>query len=76
MATQPVFEPYVSAEKAADYLELSPRTLNQKAREGEIPAYPYGDGDRKTWRYKISELDNWMKNRVTSKRRSSSSKHY
>ncbi|HMB83015.1 MAG TPA: hypothetical protein VKI40_03085, partial [Terriglobales bacterium] len=29
--------------------------------KGEIPAYPWGDGMRKIWRFKISQLDEWMK---------------
>lgn len=58
------FEPYVSAETAARYLEIKPKTLLEKARKGQIPAYPWGDGIRKTWRFKISQLDEWMKSRV------------
>ncbi len=63
------FEPYVSAEKAAQYLDIKPKTLLEKARKGQIPAYPWGDGTRKTWRFKISQLDEWMKSRIHSGRR-------
>ncbi len=63
------FEPYVSAEKAAQYLDIKPKTLLEKARKGQIPAYPWGDGMRKTWRFKISQLDEWMKRRIHSGRR-------
>jgi excisionase family DNA binding protein len=63
------FEPYVSVEKAAQYLDLKPKTLLVKARTGQIPAYPWGDGIRKTWRFKISELDDWMKSKLHSPRR-------
>jgi len=63
------FEPYVSVEKAAQYLDLKPKTLLAKARKGEIPAYPWGDGIRKTWRFKISQLDDWMKSKLHSPRR-------
>jgi excisionase family DNA binding protein len=63
------FEPYVSAEAAARYLDIKPKTLLGKARKGQIPAYPWGDGIRKTWRFKLSELDEWMKSRVHSHHR-------
>jgi excisionase family DNA binding protein len=62
-------EPYVSVAKAAQYLDIKPKTLLQKARKGEIPAYPWGDGVRTTWRFKISQLDEWMKSRLHSARR-------
>jgi len=61
-------EPYVSAEKAGRYLDIKPKTLLEKARAGRIPAYPWGDGIRKTWRFKISELDEWMRSRLHSGR--------
>ena len=63
------FEPYVSVEKAARYLDIKPKTLLEKARKGEIPAYPWGDGTRRTWRFKISQIDEWMKSRLHSVRR-------
>ena len=59
------FEPYVSVEKAAEYLDIAPKTLLQKARKGEVPAYPWGNGMRKIWRFKISQLDEWMKENYT-----------
>ena len=46
------FEPYVSVEKAAEYLDVAPKTLLEKARKGEVPAYPWGNGMRKIWRFK------------------------
>lgn len=63
------FEPYVSVEKAAEYLDIAPKTLLEKARKGEIPAYPWGDGMRRIWRFKISQLDDWMKSKLHSDRR-------
>lgn len=71
LSTIPIdnFEPYVSVEKAARYLDLKPKTLLVKARNGQIPAYPWGDGVRKTWRFKISQLDEWMKTKLHSPRR-------
>ena len=63
------FEPYVSVDKAAEYLDMKRKTLLRKARENLIPAYPWGDGPRKIWRFKISELDDWMKAKLHSARR-------
>jgi len=63
------FEPYVSVEKAAEYLDIAPKTLLGKARRGEVPAYPWGNGMRKIWRFKISQLDEWMKRKLHSDRR-------
>jgi len=63
------FEPYVSVEKAAEYLDIAPKTLMEKARKGEVPAYPWGNGMRKIWRFKISQLDEWMKRKLHSDRR-------
>jgi excisionase family DNA binding protein len=63
------FEPYVSVERAAAYLDVAPKTLLEKARKGEIPAYPWGNGIRKIWRFKISQLDEWMKGKLHSDRR-------
>ena len=48
---------------------FEPKTLFQKARHGLIPAYPWGEGPRKTWRFKISQLDEWMKSKLHSPRR-------
>jgi excisionase family DNA binding protein len=63
------FEPYVSVDKAAQYLDIKRKMLLAKARKGQIPAYPWGDGIRKTWRFKISQLDDWMKSKLHSPHR-------
>jgi len=49
-------EPFVDAERAADFVGLRRRRLLQMARAGEIPAHPIGTGQRKTWRFRLSEL--------------------
>ena len=46
------FEPYVSVEKAAEYLDIAPKTLMEKARKGEVPAYP---GEMECARYGASK---------------------
>ena len=49
-------EPFVDAVRAAEFLAIKPRRLLDLAREGKVPAYPIGDGRRRTWRFRISEL--------------------
>ncbi len=49
-------EPFVDAEAAANFLQLQPRRVLQLARQGKIPAYPIGDGIRKVWRFRLSDL--------------------
>jgi excisionase family DNA binding protein len=60
---------YVDVKRAASYLSVAVKTLNEWARLEKIPAYPWGDGRRKTWRFKLSELDEWMQRRINSVRR-------
>jgi len=60
-------EPYVDAAEAAQFLSINRRTLMQMARQGHIPAHPVGEGRRHTWRFLLSELDSWMRNRVNSR---------
>lgn len=62
-------EPYVDVKRAALYLAVAVKTLNEWARLQKIPAYQWGDGVRKTWRFKLSELDEWMGRRINSVRR-------
>lgn len=60
-------EPYVDAQKAASFLGVASKTLNELARKGEVPAYQWGLGNqRRTWRFKLSELDSYMKSKVGS----------
>jgi hypothetical protein len=49
-------EPFVDANKAAEFLLITRRHLLELARAGEIPAYPIGVGKRKTWRFRLSEI--------------------
>ena len=60
-------EPYVDAEVASHHLSVARKTLNEMARTGQIPAYPWGVGtERRCWRFKLSELDTFMKSRIQS----------
>lgn len=62
----PGLEPYIEAGRAAAYLSMSRKTLLKKARAGRLPGHPIGDGRKKMWRFRISELDRWMQTEVTS----------
>jgi len=49
-------EQFVDADKAADFLKLRPRRVLELARNGSIPAYPIGSGQRRVWRFRLSEI--------------------
>jgi hypothetical protein len=49
-------EPFVDAIKAGAFLSLRPRRILELARQGVIPAYPLGDGQRRVWRFRLSEV--------------------
>ncbi len=59
-------EYFVDAFEIAVMIDLHPRTVQQMARDGLIPAYPLGEGKRKTWRFLPSEIHEWMQRRVNS----------
>jgi excisionase family DNA binding protein len=59
-------EYYVDAAEAARFLSIHPRTLQQLARAGTVPAHPLGSGRRKFWRFLLSELDDWLHPRIDS----------
>jgi len=57
-------ESYVDCERAAEFLSVDRKTVQRLSREGRIPAHPVLTGARKgrtTWRYKLSELDEWAR---------------
>jgi len=49
-------EPFVDAEKAAEFASLRRRRLLELARTGLIPAYPIGEGQRRVWLFRLSEI--------------------
>jgi len=58
------FESYVDCKRAAEFLSVDRKTIQRLSREGRIPAHPVLTGARKgrtTWRYKLSELDEWAR---------------
>lgn len=48
---------YIGAKEAAEYLGIKYVTLRAWIRQKKIPGYQIG----KLWRFKISELDEWVK---------------
>jgi Helix-turn-helix domain len=59
-------EQFVEADVAAEFLHYSPRSVKQMARDGRIPAHPFGDGPRKRWYFLISELAEHLGAQVNS----------
>jgi hypothetical protein len=60
-------EPFVNADRAALFLDMPRKTLLGLARRGKLPAHGLpGKGRKKNWRFRISELDLWMRTEVTS----------
>lgn len=65
-SSQPTSEPFVNAERAASFLDMPRKTLLGLARKGKLPAHGIpGKGRKKSWRFRISELDLWMRTEVT-----------
>jgi excisionase family DNA binding protein len=50
------FEPLLDAIEAAALLRMHPKTLQKKARLGEIPGRHIG----KCWRFRASDLNEWL----------------
>ncbi len=59
-ASPPPLEYFVDADEAARFLSISRKHILKLAIHGLIPAHPLGLGQRKTWRFLLSELRDWM----------------
>ena len=57
-------EPFVDAQTAAEFLHITRRRMLDLARAGEIPAYPLGQGKRRVWRFRLSELACALSSRI------------
>lgn len=64
MSSHPNHEPYVSPDRAAEFLAVPRLTIIRMARAGKLPAHPLRDGKRRQWRFKLSELDTYMRSGV------------
>jgi hypothetical protein len=60
-----IVEQFVEADVAADFLHRSIRWVMQAARDGLIPAHPYGK-QRKRWYFLLSELAEDLRGKVNS----------
>jgi predicted DNA-binding transcriptional regulator AlpA len=63
------FEPFVDAERAALFLDMRRKTLLELVRKGKLPGHPIGSGQRRMWKFRISELEQWMISEVNSTQR-------
>ena len=58
-------ERFVDSQTAAKFLSVSQKWILLLARQGEIPAYPLGQGqERSIWRFRLSELAKAMEERM------------
>jgi excisionase family DNA binding protein len=57
-------EPFVDANRAAEFLAISRKKLLEMARQRIIPCHPIGFGERKRWRFRLTELSRWMEGEV------------
>jgi excisionase family DNA binding protein len=68
MATQTVgsptqlFEPLLDSRQAAALLHIHHKTLERKARGGDIPSYNIAG----RWYFRASELDGWLRSQLKS----------
>ena len=69
LPTEP--EPFVDAAEAGKFLGLRPRRVQELARQSVLPAYPLGDGKRRVWRFRLSELASTLLSRAVHSRRQS-----
>ena len=50
-------ESFVDSITAAEFLSIKPRRVLEMARAHQIPAHPIGTGGRKTWRFRLYEIE-------------------
>ena len=53
-----MLERFVDADEAGKFLSLNRRRILELARSGKLPGHPIGDGARRVWRFRLSELAN------------------
>ena len=57
---------HVCEKEVASFLDMPRKTLLGLARSGQIPAHGIpGKGQKRIWKFRISELDRWMQTEVT-----------
>lgn len=60
----------MTVKEVAEYLKLNDRTVYRMAAAGDIPAFKVGA----SWRFKQSELEEWMAQRHNQNKANSSKK--
>jgi len=58
------FEPLIDSATAAELLRVHRKTLERMALRGELPGHKVG----RFWRFRASELDEWLRSGVNSGR--------
>jgi excisionase family DNA binding protein len=56
-------ERFVEADAVATFLCIERRRVLELARRGKLPAYPLGDGQRRQWRFRLSEVAEFVSSR-------------
>ena len=56
MNPEACLESFVDADEAAKLLSLNRRRILELARAGKLPGHPIGDGTRRVWRFRLSEI--------------------
>lgn len=51
-----MLERFVDAAEAGKFLSLNRRRILELARAGKLPGHPIGDGTRRVWRFRLSEI--------------------
>ncbi|MBZ5658845.1 MAG: helix-turn-helix domain-containing protein [Acidobacteriia bacterium] len=49
-------ERFVDADEAAKFLSITRRRVLDLARARKLPGHPIGDGARRVWRFRLSEI--------------------
>ncbi len=52
---------WLTAQKAAEYLDVSERVIRDAVRNGDLAAYPIGKG--REYRLRAQDIDAWMTSR-------------
>jgi len=53
----PTTQSWLTAEEAADYLRVKPRTILMWARTGQVKGYVLSGTKRRSWRFRQVDLD-------------------
>ena len=57
MVAAELIEPFVNAERVAEFLSMPRREVLKLTRDGKITSYPLSGNIRKTFKYRLSEVE-------------------